>query len=78
MLREKIGLKKIKNPKINFSRSFFHEVNDILKKKTLNLQKELKLSLKKILKMTYGSIILVQISFMMVIMTRKMLMTLNM
>lgn len=32
MLREKIGLKKIKNPKINFSKSFYNEINNLLNK----------------------------------------------
>lgn len=31
MLREKIGLKKIKNPKQNYSKSFYHEVSKFLK-----------------------------------------------
>lgn len=30
MLREKIGLKKIKNPKLNFSKTFYYEVHKLL------------------------------------------------
>jgi hypothetical protein len=39
MIREKIGLKKIKNPKENISVSFFHGVNELLKKKYKSTKK---------------------------------------